>query len=388
MSHLRSDDSPPAPRRLSWGRYLVIIGVVLLAAVGLAVPVIAGSDWHHTDYSSVAAHKPEPVALTATQVSRKWNQNGVGPVGNPVVADTVVTADEHGVTGRDPETGKSRWTYRRSNAELCRWAVQDTTVVTIFANGHRCSDLAAFDAATGRRLWYLNADLGDPVTLVPGPVVFLAYTGSQINAFYVNGGNQAWTFHKKGCTITDAASGDLGAFAITKCADTPDTAVSLDAYNGKERWRRVVPGTDPAIVSATGVVAFISHQEDADTVSFFSDDGSVTGQVRPPGTRTGSPIASAAAQVGPRVVTYVGGEVLVLDPVRAKVSWWAPAAGPALVAANTVVVPDPDRGFIEYRPDGQRGSTIAGQVPAGISALGRVRDEIVTVRPDGTTVYG
>jgi hypothetical protein len=389
MSHLRSDDGPPAPRRLSWKRYLIALGVIVVVAAGLAVPVIAGSDWRHTDYSRVAAHPPEPVTLTAERVRPRWRQSGSPITGDPVVADTVVTADPHGVAGRDPTTGRARWHYQRSNASVCATAVQDTTVVVLLADSGagRCTELDGFDAATGRRLFYLNVDLPATTRLVPGPVVFLAYSASsdaQLTGYYLSGGNQAWTYHKDGCRIDDAASGEIGVFALLSCAGSPQNAVSVDAYSGKERWQHAMPVDGSRILSASGTAAFLSGQR----IVLVSDDGGPGGTLPLP--RRIEDLAAApwaATQVGSRVVTYAGGLVLAFDPARQRLDWSAEAVGPALVAPNTVIVPT-GAGFVEYRPDGRRGTTVAAANVSGVSAVGRVRDEIIAVQGKETIAYG
>lgn len=385
MSHLRAA-ADPAPRRLSWRRYLITLGVIVLVGVAAAVPLILTGDEYRTHYTHVAGHRARPVAMTADQVRPAWSHAGPAPSGDPVVADTVVTADRHGVTGRDPSTGTARWRYERSGTHLCRWAVQGTTVLTVFADGTDCSDLTGFDAATGKRLFYLNADLPAGIRLVPGPVVFLAYTHSDVTAFYVDGGNQAWTFHRNGCSVADAASGELGAFVIARCSTSGDELMSIDAYNGKQKWQHPLTGADPAILSATGKAATVTRRGSAHAVSFFGEGGLPDGELHPPPMSGAGPVSWAAAQLGGQIVTYAGGRVLVLDPGGQRLAWSAPATGPALVAGNVVLVPTRS-GFVEYAPSGRRGATVGASVPGPLSALGRVRDEVVTVGAGRTTAY-
>lgn len=76
---------------------------------------------------------------------------------------TVVTADDHTVTGYDGVTGAFRWSYGRSNVTLCAVGSGDTGapdfagsgavrgIVTGFVKSGRCSEITTLDPTTGER---------------------------------------------------------------------------------------------------------------------------------------------------------------------------------------------------------------------------------------------
>lgn len=388
MSHLRTDDPPAPPRRLSWRRWWIGVAIVVVVGAAIGTPVVAASAWHHTDYRTVAAHRQEPLRPMSGHITPRWNRSGLPPAaGDPVAADTVVTADRHGITGRDPVTGAQRWRYRRTDTRLCSWAVQDTTVIASFADGGRCTDLDGFDAATGRELWYLNTDLPSSMRLHPGPVVFLASTRSSLTAYYLSNGNQAWTFDKPGCTLSDSASGDVGVVTIARCPGDPPSLIELDGYNGEQKWQRSLSGSNPALLSASGAVAVAAHEHSGTAVTVYTPDGLANGVLHPHGLSDAAPAPAAARQVGTRLVTYLGGRVVVFVPGTGRIDWSAPATGPALVGSNAVVVPQ-HGAVVEYRPDGHSSDRVTAALPDRVLGLGRVRSEVVAITADHTYVLG
>lgn len=248
------------------------------AAVGAAIAVVLavtaflvwrGSDFrataNETAPSSVAPPTPStPDALPARLVQR-WEittDPEFGAVAS--VYGSVVTADEHTVTGHDARTGKQIWSYSRSNVPLCGIGSGDTVVtdldawpgvhgiVTVYAKNGWCSQVTTLDPNTGERLLQRTSpnQLGgrlffgspyagwlgqDYLELWRHDLLATIRYGNQPNPVNSDG-------RHTGCTFTDAAVTDLQLATIEHCTDAPNTAKLVlnwptpgDAPDGKSK---------------------------------------------------------------------------------------------------------------------------------------------------------
>src|SRR5690606_10898200 len=115
--------------------------------------------------SSVAPPTPSTPNALPSRLVQRW-EIGADPRYGAVasVYGSVVTADEHTVTGHDARTGKQIWSYTRSNVPLCGIGSGDTVVaeldawpgvhgiVTVYAKNGWCSQVTTLDPNTGDRL--------------------------------------------------------------------------------------------------------------------------------------------------------------------------------------------------------------------------------------------
>ena len=162
---------PPRRRRLL-DRSLALALVLVVAVIGLLV--YRSSDIRNASLavtpssaSSGAWAAPSalsPTATVPTSLTQKWTATTdprYGAVASP--SGVVVTTDQHSVSAHDAVTGLVRWTYTRSNRDLCAvgsgdigpadMAAQASVpgIVTVFQENGFCSQVTTLDPVTGAR---------------------------------------------------------------------------------------------------------------------------------------------------------------------------------------------------------------------------------------------
>ena len=373
-----------------WGRRLTgaAVGLVVVAAIG--VPVVLTSDWWNVSYAA-AARRPAPTHPTEPPgaVRPAWSAAGLRPSGSPLGSATVLTAGRHEIAGHDPATGALRWHYRRDNAALCSWAIANSTAVAVFRNAGSCSDITGFDPDTGMRRWYRNADLGGQVGLVAAPNVVVATEHLSLTAFYTDGGGDAWTFSKRGCTIGPVAGGDIGVIVLTDCGRRGQFLVGLDSYTGDTKWTVAAGGEHPQVVGADGHVTLLSRIGGRAVLSVFTATGHAVGSVSGHGLTDPGARLPTGTLAGDRLVAYDGSRVVAVDLHRPDFAWSVPATGPADVEGNVALVPG-RTGLTEY--DVATGRPLrrisADGMPHTPTTLARIGPRIAVVSSDATTVLG
>jgi len=378
----------------AWRRWSIGAVVVLAAATAVTLPAIADSDWYTLHYTSLKnAPAAVPDGRLPTHVRSRWSDAGL-LLGNdkPATAATIVTAQHNEISGRNPTTGAVRWNYRRGNTTLCDWTMDQTgnqpTAIAVFRNGSSCSDITGFDADTGKRRWYLNADLPADIKLLDGGGMYFALSSSSVTGFYGDGGAKAWTYDKRGCTFPAGTAGDVGLVLIASCSGRTDL-VLLDGYTGKQRWDMLAPGARPHVLSADSNIVVFSDVAGQNQLAVFSADGRVAGTIND--TKRfdyGTLPISPPTVVGQRWIGYDGNRVFAVDLHHPKVLWSINTIGPAVVHDNHVLVPT-RHGFATYDLNGKRlsSTTASSMLPSlqGIAAIGN----LVIGRNDTTTVvYG
>lgn len=155
---------PPAPvgPRTRFRRkrdYAVVVLIVLLVA-GVATVWWRGSDAAATvsvTGSSNVTVPPKPAAVPA-EFKQLWQARSGATPDPVVVGPTVVTGDKHTVTGHDPVTGATRWSYDRGNLDLCTVTAAWGKALTVYHKTHNCSEVTELDGVTGKRGAQRNGD--------------------------------------------------------------------------------------------------------------------------------------------------------------------------------------------------------------------------------------
>jgi hypothetical protein len=372
-----------------WRGWVIGATITAVAALAIGIPAIADSDWVHTHYQrATSSPSTLPDQQPSTSLQRLWSTTGTPPATTAVGGSSVISADQHTITGRDPKTGAVRWSYERSNADICSWTVLESTVVVLYKNGKSCSDIDGFDADSGRERWYLNADLSSDARLFTSGAMFYALTKKSLQAFYLANGNNAWVFDKSGCEFTDARSGSAGMAVIANCQDKEvPQLIRLDGGDGKQSWQIAAPGTDPVLFSSDQDVIVLSTLRGKPALSAYAADGKALGSLNLPGAAT-TPWSPATAY-GNDMVGYAGGRVVAVDTSSFAVMWSQPATGPAAIADDMALVPTA-QGLKAY----QIATGIAGDVrtadgmPAAVSRTAVLGPYVVVTDADHTAVYG
>ena len=245
---------PPRRRRLL-DRSIAAALAVVVAVIGLLV--YRSSDIRNASLAVTpstpatgawaAGSVPAPTTAVPTALTQKWSaatDPRYGAVASP--SGVVVTSAQHSVTAHDAVTGLVRWTYTRSNRDLCAVASGDRApadmssqasvpgVVTVFQENGFCSQVSTFDPVTGAR--------GNVRTSANQPGGSLAFGGSYAGWLgptrlevwrydlvrTIQYGDQANPpkpgFSRLGCTFTDLALATNQFATVEHCPAESSTA--------------------------------------------------------------------------------------------------------------------------------------------------------------------
>jgi len=225
----------------------IIAAAIAVVVIVAATVVYLTSDIRATD-SQVAPAGPAPEEMTSVpqRLQVDWQQatdSTVGAVASPF--GTVVTSDQHTVTGRDVGTGAVRWSYSRSDRQLCRIGSGDTTagelqppfstqsdgaargIMAIYARDGLCGEMVLLDPRTGERRYQRTAPnqpdgsliYGGPYAAWVGPNRMEIWRWDLLRTFqYGNQPNPTSSNTRHlGCTFTDAAVTDNQFGTIEHC---------------------------------------------------------------------------------------------------------------------------------------------------------------------------
>lgn len=365
---------------------------VLGVAAALIIPAIARSDWWNTSLHTAAPPPPLPLERVAGTVDVSWSTRGIAPGATPVAASTVFAASEHEVTGRDPRTGDVRWSYRRDNASLCAWTVQDDLVVVAFRHDRSgCTDLTALSAPTGERRWYRTVDLDAEISLTSTLGTVVAGSRTKLQGFSTVDGRDQWTQTKPDCQFGRPLAGLLGVAAIATCRSLGPQLMLHDTAGDTELWSIPIGGANPQVVAASDRVAVLSGERTSAILTLYDQGGALKGTVPLDGA-VGRSVPPATVEAG-LMYLWAGRSVVAVDLQRPALRWSAEASGPVALDARTtelsVVVPEFDHFSLRDPLTGDEREPVeltSGQV-AGLRQIARVGDGVVTVGSAGTTVY-
>lgn len=243
--------APDLPRastfRARRRRDRTIAAAIAVAVIVAATIVYLTSDIRATD-SVTAPAEPAPEAITSVpqRLTVAWQQvtdPAVGAAASPF--GTVVTSDQHTVTGRDVATGAVRWSYSRSDRQLCRIGSGDTAtdslqppfsaqsdgaargIMAIYARDGLCGEMVLLDPRTGERRYQRTAPnqpdgslmFGGPYAAWVGPDRMEMWRWDLLRTFqYGNQPNPTSSNTRHlGCKFTDAAVTDNQFGTIEHC---------------------------------------------------------------------------------------------------------------------------------------------------------------------------
>ncbi|MES4905215.1 MULTISPECIES: PQQ-binding-like beta-propeller repeat protein [unclassified Streptomyces] len=288
---------PPVPPRRGGGKVATVIAlVVLLLAGGMAVALAK-----HSSSGSGGTGSGDPSAKQsgppAHALRQKWQtelpeSHVLGNLsGLPALWTTErgpVYADDNGVRGFDPETGKTRWTVKtpKGASEVCAIAPQPNSegvgAAVYDAGGNDCAYLVVFDTETGRTLWSKNLSSGYR-TVAPHVEVsedtVVASIGV-VSAYSISGGDKKWTVHSRGYDCGNDIEWSAGYLAYSSsCSDAkPEDELSILDLRYGDNWKfpnekrdvEMVVGDDPL----TLVLVDQEGNDDAKRyLQTYTDDG-------------------------------------------------------------------------------------------------------------------
>lgn len=147
---------------------VVAAAIVVVVAIGAVLFAVLGPGAKTTLVTAdgpIPAAPPAAVDVPAT-LTELWRAPSPATT-TPVAEGTAVVtgdnaADGGTVLGREPMTGRVRWSYHR-DLPLCLVGSGWHAPISVFRQGVYCSDVTKFDPATGKRERQRNADINPDI---------------------------------------------------------------------------------------------------------------------------------------------------------------------------------------------------------------------------------
>ncbi|WP_044510120.1 PQQ-binding-like beta-propeller repeat protein, partial [Mycobacterium simiae] len=219
----------------------------LLAAAAIAVVVVvtAALIWWTSDARATIsrpAATPAPNPSLAREVpgslKQLWTADSSASTAPVIVGGTVVTAEGREVTGRDPGTGQTRWSYARDTA-LCGLSWVYHYAVAVYRDDRGCGQVSTIDGSTGRRgparSSYADPQVhlsSDGTTVLSVGDTRLELWRSDMVRMLAYGETDARVkpsargLHS-GCTLHSGAASSLAVSVLETCANQADLRLAL-----------------------------------------------------------------------------------------------------------------------------------------------------------------
>lgn len=363
--------------------------LITLAVLAVAVVVAATVLWRFSDAratvstpaSGTVAPLDTPAALPPS-FGESWRAaSGATPA--PLVAGaTVVTADGHDVTGRDPLTGAQRWHYSR-DLELCTATSAWNNAVTVWTKDPRyCSEVTALGGDSGKRVNQRNGDAergtrvlfdGTHATAI-GTRYLEAWRSDLVRTTQygkvpapVNPGKQP----RSGCTYVSMAVAANQIALIERCpqdGSVPDgDRLTVLKANPKEAELpepvySVPLGIPAALVVATSTTRTALLLPGPNRLAVYDEHGSqvavhpVDGRLPP---ADGGPLVADTTVTTDGVYWFTGSSTVALDPADYRPLWTVDGTlGAGTLMAGRLLMPTPGTLTVLDAATGERiGST-------------------------------
>ncbi|MFJ3825343.1 outer membrane protein assembly factor BamB family protein [Streptomyces nodosus] len=203
------------------------------------------------------------------------DKNQIDSVVGSWLTDSVYAKASVGrIVGYDPDTGTTKWTLPL-NGQTCGGSrqVSSSGIAAVVSEAGRradprdrkpCSEITAFEVATGKKLWTGSVKTGDtPVTFrevsISGNTVAAGGSYDGGAAFDLTTGKVLWQPKVGSCMDVGYAGGEQ-LVAVRRCGSYGDWAYEvqlLDSKTGSVKWSYKLPhGIDNAKVISTEPVVF------------------------------------------------------------------------------------------------------------------------------------
>jgi len=332
-------------RRLTlW--YGTAVVLVIAAVVAWVVVFLSDSEVAHAALHTASTPAPDiSSAPTSASPRLAWTSDDELAIGEPFWQGTVITFDQHTVTGRNGADGTATWTYTRSDLSICEVAEEHGKTIAVFRRDHNCDEIDAFFTTTGKRAWSRTLDSdGQPTNGTPSFAVsentLLLTTPQQVHAIDPVGGLDRWnTLAPSGCTDVKAVLGDNGVLVTQNCRDG-QYLLLRDPYAGDkdndkpnpklQLWREklaedVVPVAAGAVISA--------YEPSSGDLIIYSTTGSQSSRV-PLSPRPGASVVPNVTTTSGVDVVWMGGQAYGLVQAGQSLAWRQALSGPPLVGST------------------------------------------------------
>ncbi len=345
--------------------------IVAAGVIALVVAVVAGVIWWTSDArateSRPAAEKAKPVvAAKAVPVTLRplWTAPSARTSVPVVAGGAVVTGDGRTVTGHDPVTGQTRWTFARDR-ELCGVTWIYNNAVAVYPDGRGCGQVSSIDAATGRRGPTRSGYADKQVTLSSDGTNALAAGDTRLELWRsdmvrVIGFGEVDARVKppqvglgKGCRLTSAAASPATVAVMQSCRDQPDLKLTLlrpaDQDDEPEVRDIGLPGTaadsGARVLAVSDTSAAIYLPAPRPRVVVYDETGNETSTGELSAAPTAEALQSrAVSPAGGLITWWTGHDLVVFDATPLAYRYTIPGGpqtllGPATMMANKLLLP-------------------------------------------------
>jgi hypothetical protein len=245
------------PRKNHFRRPGDYVVVVLLVVASLVVTLVLWqrSDIHNTTLVTGPSTVPTPQAPTVfpPSLAEFWSKRSPATPVPVVTGQSVVTGDNGTVTGIDPQTGATRWSYTR-DLPLCTVTAAFDKALAVYRRAN-CNEVTELDGTTGERGAQRNGDAQLGTELVydgtyvttTGPTLLDTWRSDLVQTMeygtvpdFVNPNVQPRT----GCTYGSVAAGDGNVGVIERCGHESGDRLTVYKATAKDADR-------PSVVFST-----------------------------------------------------------------------------------------------------------------------------------------
>jgi len=359
-----------------------LVVVVLMVAVAVTVALYAVHS-PAANTTSVTATGPIPAVPDVPgdvppRLTELWRAPSAATTDPLAVGPVVVTGDADPgavdrrvgdndratgtVTGRDPLTGRPRWSYRR-DLPLCTVGSSWGSALAVYRRGDFCSEITALTAGTGARGPQRNSDTHPPTRLfgvgdliaANGPG-YLEVWRSDLVRTLMYGSTRADAQPDRqpheGCRHVAAAGTDDRLAVLERCPGEPTDRLTVLRPDGKEPDRPelefsvnlptagahlVAVSTDRVAVLLPNPTRLSIRDSQGNEVIAYPIDLPATDLAGDPPDGTAPTTDAVGVQLW-----WTGSRTVALEASELRPEWTVPAAlGPGIPWAGRIVVPVP-----------------------------------------------
>jgi PQQ-like domain len=338
------------------------------AAIAAVVAVTAALIWWTSDARATISRPaagPGPSPRLAHELPDSLKQLWTAPnapTDQPVVvAGTVVTADGRTVQGRDPVTGRVRWSYARGS-DLCGVAGVYRFAVAVYRDDRGCGQVSTIDGSTGSRGPARSSYADQRVTLSSDGSTVLSAGDTRLELWrsdmvrmlsYGEIDARVKPSSKglhTGCRLVSAAASSSAVSVLGACGGQADLRLTLLRPSKEEDEPELRDVPEPGIgvgsgarvlaVAETKTLIYLpAPQPRVDVVDESGVTVASTLMPKPPAT------SSVVSRPGNLVTWWTGDKVMVFDGATLTYRYSVGAAGtsvpvgPAATMAGKLLVP-------------------------------------------------
>ena len=391
-----TSDTTPRARRTPRPWPVRLVGwLVALVLVGTAAAVIINrGSFGHTTHEVAATPLKDDHAALAASVTPVHDF----PADSYLVGPAVVTINDSGAVGHDPDSGEQAWRYTRTDTSVCAHHTEGTLVVLVYASGDRCDEAIGIDVRSGNRRWQRTIEATGKNTIVWNQGGFLSVDAAKMIAYENNQGYERFTLDN---SVTDniegehtscenlAATGAHNVVTLQRCRATGNDPWALQLVvttasdgDSREVGRSYLTGIDdPQLIdSLENGTAYV--RDSAGTVRVY------TAGAQDPTTVLGLPAMPEAVDVlSTRSGTVLsdGTTAFGLDNTGSHVAWSTPIVAAPTLLGNDLYLPTEGALQVRAADNGQPTRSIAAPLAPGTTEVA-VSGPRIGVRTDAGLV--